>query len=70
MHSPRFRFPSPSAEPVTAVTSGCPFVVLPAGLVPQQQYDAVRQLYQLAWERTQAALAPTKVDRAYQVSAN
>jgi hypothetical protein len=55
------RFTLPVAPPAPAfvawpMTAGCPAFV--------------QQVYQAAWERTQAVLAPSPIEKLYRVSAN
>jgi hypothetical protein len=54
------RFTFPVAPPAPA------FVAWPlAG-----HFAAVQQVYQVAWERTLAVLAPSPIEKLYRVSAN
>ena len=65
MTSVRFSFPV--APPAPA------FVALPAVvgcLVAPAQAAVIQQVYQAAWERTRAVLAPSRVEKLYRVSVN
>ena len=68
MTTPRFAIPT---APVPA--AGPAFAMLPAAVgcwMAPAQVAVTQQLYQIAWERTQAALTPTAVERLYRVSVN
>jgi hypothetical protein len=65
MTSLRFSFPATPPAPA--------FVALPVAvgcLVAPIQAAVIQQVYQVAWERTQAVLAPSWVEKLYRVSAN
>jgi hypothetical protein len=55
------RFTFPVAPPAPAFVAWPMAVGCPA---------SVQQVYQVAWERTQAVLAPSPVEKLYRVSAN
>ncbi|HVK15529.1 MAG TPA: hypothetical protein VM533_01185 [Fimbriiglobus sp.] len=55
------RFTFPVATPVPA------FVAWP---MAAGQMATVQQVYQVAWERTQAVLAPSPIEKLYRVTAN
>ncbi len=65
MTSVRFSFPVTPPAPA--------FIALPVAfgcLVAPTQVAVIQQVYQVAWERTQAVLAPSRVEKLYRVSAN
>lgn len=73
MTSPRFRFPTPALSLPVASAPAVAFVPVPAAVCCQMtigQLAATQELYRIAWERTQAALAPSPVEKLYRVSAN
>jgi hypothetical protein len=68
MVTSRFSFPAPAAHPLPPA-----FVPVPAGVfgwLSATQLAVAQQVYQLAMERTRAALAPSRVEKLYHRSAN
>ncbi len=71
MTSPRFSFPTVTnrfAVPQQPAFVPAPLAVM--GPVCATHLSMVEQAYRIAWERTQAALAPSKVERLYHVAVN
>lgn len=63
MSSPRFSFSFSESIPTST-----PFATLPEALACTMtacQIEATNRLYQIAWERTQAVLKPTKVEKLF-----
>jgi hypothetical protein len=68
MVTSRFSFPVPAVHLLPPA-----FVPVPVGLfgwLSAPQLAVAQQVYQLAMERTQAALAPSRVEKHYHRSAN